>query len=536
MGNSHKNRFIKNGLDINLLSEENKLIISEIPKRDYTYVCKMCKKIPKIEVEFCIELGYIKRLYFIECRKSFGINIKSFDDDFNLMRVPLNELKKNQMKFKKEKEKNENILPFESIDDFNEYIKVYQSYLKIKERLKIYNSGDTNNNKIFSLFEDLLFIGLHGSGTRYEYENAIIIKEYMFTKFNIYSQEILLKNKQRLIKLKTFSSTNIEIFKIKKDLYALKQKEYSSAVIVKLEKLLDKDFVPNEYTKYCNYNEYKEYKYIPIELHKNIIIIKNDEKLKDISSLGKNRYLLQIETNYAYNNIYQCFYKEDINEYYFERVNLPHIGIKKILSLKNNNLVLFTEDDLYIYAYNYETNDFKILKEYPKIKNSKDYDSYEQKSFNIYESKNGDFVFNNKFEIVCISHCNYEIKCIINFDKKIQSFSQLNDQIFKITYGQKTWLENYYYLNIKKMRLYKKIKNYDRKYLCNNIYIEFSNEEILINEQKKNILRINYDFGIKHNLIINENKNIFGIVLEHRIGEKFLDFRKEEKMIFYQLK
>ena len=48
----------------------------------------------------------------------------------------------------------------------------------------------------------------------------------MFTKFNIYSQEILLKNKQRLIKLKTFSSTNIEIFKIKKDLYALKQKEY----------------------------------------------------------------------------------------------------------------------------------------------------------------------------------------------------------------------------------------------------------------------------------------------------------------------
>jgi hypothetical protein len=116
-------------------------------------------------------------------------------------------------------------------------------------------------------------------------KNAIIIKDFLFTKFNIYSKEILLKNKQRLIKLNSFKINNIEIFHIKNDLYALKTKENFNLVIIKFEKLLEETFIPDEYVKYAKYRDYDD---IPAELRKKYLIVY-------FKSFVEDRYFLKLE-------------------------------------------------------------------------------------------------------------------------------------------------------------------------------------------------------------------------------------------------
>ena len=548
MGNSYdKNRFIKGGLNIDLISEEDKKLINEIPKRDYTYVCKLCGQIPKIQVEYCEGLGYIKALYFIECRKKLEINIKSFDDNFQLMRVPLNDLKKdNYMKLKKfGVELDENTLPFESLNDFNEYVTVYRSYMKLKERILKYNSGDTNNNKLFSLFEDFLFIGLHSYNTRYEYENAIIIKDYLFTKFNIYSKEILLKNKQRLIKLNSFKINNIELFHIKNDLYALKKKENFNLVIIKFEKLLDETFVPDEYVKYAKYRDYDD---IPAELRKNYLIVYFKSfvenrylRLENIFSFGENNYLLDFSIS-SDHHYYKFIFEENDKNYLREKFVIHNKDPKRAYVLKNNKIVAMTSNDLYIYEYNNKNkkNIFEVVKIYLNL-NKNNYYNY---ILSFVELHNGDFVFNFGHKIICISHYNYQIKCIVNLKKNIERLSTIGDETIKIGLENGYYSYEGYYLNLSKMKLYehfivgkyvfnediKKRKRYD---LINNVYIEFDGQ-INFNQKDNNIQRINYDFGISKDVIVNKKKNIFGIRITVRKEDSFdVDI---EKMIFYQLK
>ena len=540
MGNSYKkNRFIKGGLNIDLISDEDKKLINEIPKRDYTYVCKLCGQIPKIEIEYCDKLGYINTLYFIECRKKLEIDIKSFDDNFQLKRVPLNDLKKdNYMKFKKFRvELDENTLPFESLNDFNEYINVYRSYKKLKDRILKYNSGDSNNNKIFSLFEDFLFIGLHGYGTRYEYENSIIIKDFLFTKFNIYSKEILLKNKQRLIKLNSFEITNIELFHIKNDLYALKRKENLNLRIIKFENLLDEAFVPEEYMKYCKNKDYKD---IPIEFRKYFIIMGNDEsrRFENLFSFGENKYLFEYYSSYNY-HYYKFIFNEELKEYTINRFDIPGKELVRAYILKNNIIVAKTSYDLYIYEYNNEKNDFLTVKNYLNL------GGYNNRYNHFFvELKNGDFVINIGYKIIFMSHNNYEIKCVVNFGKEYEEILKINDKTIKIGFESDYYKTlKAYYIDINKIILsnQKLVDEYafgedleNKKYdLCNNVYIKFG-RIITINQKDKNIHRIYYDFNISKDVIINKKKDIFGIRMEH-YKEKSIDIDKE-KMIFYQLK
>ena len=50
MGN--KNTFPKKRIEKNNLSDKDKELINKIPRIDYTYICKYCKKIPKIEIVY----------------------------------------------------------------------------------------------------------------------------------------------------------------------------------------------------------------------------------------------------------------------------------------------------------------------------------------------------------------------------------------------------------------------------------------------------------------------------------------------------
>ena len=157
---------------------------------------------------------------------------------------------------------------------------------------------------------------MHSYNTRYEYENSIIIKDFLFTKFNIYSKEILLKNKQRLIKLNSFKINNIEIVHIKNDLYALKRKDNFNLVVIKFEKLLDKTFIPEEYIKYAEYSDYGD---IPFELRKNYLIVYFESfyqdtylRIENIFSFGENKYLLDFSKNMIIIN--HCYYIFIFNE------------------------------------------------------------------------------------------------------------------------------------------------------------------------------------------------------------------------------
>ena len=69
-----------------------------------------------------------------------------------------------------------------TINELNEYLKVYKSYLNLREEMKKYNFGDVKNNELFSLFEDLLEIGLYGFGTYNEYKKPWRVTDHVFGK------------------------------------------------------------------------------------------------------------------------------------------------------------------------------------------------------------------------------------------------------------------------------------------------------------------------------------------------------------------
>ena len=185
MGNIYENEFIPKNIDLKLLSQEDQNFIYNIPFIDFTYICTYCRKIPQLDIKYDEKKGNIKSLYLNECGSKIKLDISN--NNLGLKKIPLEMLYKfNYMNINSNKIlKNENKLPFETINELNEYLKVYKSYLNLREEMKKYNFGETKNNELFSLFEDLLYIGLYGFGTYNEYKNSIIIKEFLMEKFKI---------------------------------------------------------------------------------------------------------------------------------------------------------------------------------------------------------------------------------------------------------------------------------------------------------------------------------------------------------------
>ena len=133
----------------------------------------------------------------------------------------------------------------------------------------------------------------------------------------------------------------------------------------------------------------------------------------------------------------------------------------------------------------------------------------------------------------------------MNFGKEYERILKINDKTIKIGFESEDcfFTLKAYYIDINKIILsnQKLVDEYafgedleNKKYdLCNNVYIKFG-RIITINQKDKNIHRIDYDFNISKDVIINKKKDIFGIRMEH-YKEKSIDIDKE-KMIFYQLK
>ena len=110
-----------------------------------------------------------------------------------------------------------------------------------------------------------------------------------------------------------------------------------------------------------------------------------------------------------------------------------------------------TLNDLYIYEYNNRLKNriVKAVKIYHNL-NKMDVDYIHS----FVELKNGDFVFNFGYKIFCISHNNYQIKCVVNLKKRFERLSIIDDETIKIGFENGYFSYEGYYLNLSKMKLY----------------------------------------------------------------------------------
>ena len=569
MGN--ENEFIKGYINFNILSEEDKKLIMNIPYIDFTYICNKCNKIPKINIEYNYKDGYIEKLYFEECNTEININLND-KSNFLLKKKDLNSLyKENFMNIKYISDKTylkNKSLPFRTKDDLKEYIRVYKSYLKLRNEIKKYNSGDTKKNKVFSLFEDLLSIGLYGLGSENEYKNSIIIKDFLFDKFKVYNSEIALNNKYSLINHGIIYFHNASKIKhLKKNIYSIKYYNKNNTYfntyffISKIDSIDDIYLLRESYTEYHKANSYT---IIPKELRKNFIIFdktmnmkahyldcppkvskKNNEKnsessvvvtleklnhsFKDIIMVGKDKYMISTSNLYLFIFIFDENLNEYTNKMYI--LNLEN-GYKEemveLYSLKNNNIIIITLYSVLIYEFNQNNNNLKYIKHFFGI-NKDRFNQDSENSIKLYELKNGDFIFNFPTKIFCVSGISYEIKSIINFNKWINfSFNCDHEMIVGCN-------EILCHLNLKNLKFFieKKYDKYNNFYIHNNIVFYSFNKYFEMRDSKTSKLIYEEKFlddyyfnNLKFNFV-NKKENIF-----------FLSFSNVAIMAFkiYQIK
>ena len=548
--NNSKNGFLKKGVDINLLSDDYKEIIKQIqqkPSIGFTYICKKCKQIPKIEPELDLDdfnyiniksEGYIGKINFRECKNSIILNEENIDsNDFNLEKVSLNKLKEdNYMNINQlQTNKNDNFLNFETLDNFYQYIEVYKSYLNIKKIIEDYNLHDTKNDKIFTLFENLLLLGFYGYGTKYEYENSIIIKQFSLDKFYMYVKEYSLR--LRLLNINIIDIKKMDIHKVYGDenLYALipyYRDNYKGIYILKYQSFLDKSFDIQKCIDYCY-----EIDSIPEENKKNILSREKGEYLLDIISLGEKRYLIRKEKReFALFNCrpddskaYTYCFDEPKNEYIIEKINLDKdIEIEKISLFKKNKVLIETIENLYLYEIINENNSlkFNLIKKFD-IKSDEKYLDL-RGEISLIEANNDDIIYYYPSKLLVISTINYQIKTTFKLNGFI-TLEQLNKNLIKIDDVFKMDLSALC-LDMNKMSLVR-INNLNGYYLDKNFWIKKEYNAIFIYDSKlkKIILSYQYDnnnLGYTKVFILNKKEKKFGIFFSYKNNEnKFMIFQ-----------
>jgi len=509
--NFGKNEFILKNIYLKSLSQEDQNIINSIPYIDSTFICVYCKKITKIDIKYDKSEGHIIALYFNECGKKIKLDD---NNNFGLKKISLQTLyKENYMNINTNKIlKNEQNLPFETIDELNEYLKVYKSYLNLKEEMKKYNFGDTKNNELFSLFEDLLQIGLYGFGTYNEYKNSIIIKEFLMEKFKIFNKIQVLTNGLKLFRYNyvTFKKT-ANVIHLKDNIIALNyhNKNFNNKFcLLKLEINNNNFFESNIYQKYFEFDSYKD---IPIEFRKNFILCNETINFLNIFCFENNEYLVQPEN---IKMLYKFYFDENINEYLYKTfdINIKE-DIANIFVLDNNDIVVITFTHVYILRIDYSSNALICVKQFFDL-------NIPYHRPNLLKMNNGNF--------------------IINFQRKIIYFSKYYDiiSVFKIIYSEFQFCDFYnmikldneniifgnkgksYHLNIKKFNFsFFEISEPASFGINDNIIGEVKiNDYFSLFDYKlnKSIYRENfgdcYIWNYSRFVLLDESKNIFGFI------------------------
>lgn len=553
MGNN--NSFLKNGIKINNLSDKEKELINKIPHTDYTYICKYCKKIPRIEIvyneekenekniffekNFLTNKKYIVKIKFKECKHSITLNGFDNYDDYNeadflgLIKVSLDKLREeNFMNVNKRKNviNKEEYLNFDNINDFNEYLNVYKSFLNIKDKIKEYNLDDTKNNKIFTLFENLLYIGLNGLGTKFEFENSIAIKEFTFDKFICYNKEFPVNDNLHFINIRNIVfKISIEVYNINNELYALEpshnlEYKYTKIYIVKYDQFLNKSFNIDEYIQYCRSDCA-----VPKELKKYFLNLPQIWLLSinNIIALEENAYIIRI-----YNELFKYVFDEIKNEYLIEKIRLENEededdGLQELISLKNNIIFIITIKYIYFYSYNKENKTLNYAKKFNNMLGKK---SHPKDILHIIDLNNGKTLFYYYSSILIISLVTQQIQTFVKFDSN-GYIHRINDKLLKFKDYSSFSSRKSYYLDIYKSKIFKKESKYDEfnidgQFLNNDIIISEGLNCIKIKDRKtKNIEYIN--MGILNIFIFNKEENLFGLYIYDNKKYKLLIYKKK---------
>ena len=519
--NNFEKEFIPRNIDLKLLSQEDQNIINNIPYIDFTYICIYCKKIPKLDIKYDKEEGHIKSLCLEECGNKVKLdNSKSnepgahlkldINNNFGLKKISLETLyKENYMSINSNKIlKKENKLPFETIKELNEYLKVYKSYLNIREEMKKYNFGETKNNELFSLFEDLLYIGLYGFGTYNEYKNSIIIKEFLLEKFKTFNKIQVLTNGLKLFRLNyvTFKKT-ANVIHLKDNIIALKyhNKDYNNKFcVLKYDLKSENFFDSNIHQKYSEFHSYKD---IPLEFRKNFILCNECLEFDKIFYFGKNEYLVQPQNKKF---LYKFYFDENINEYLYNKFDIKIEGdISNIFVLDNNDIVVITFSHVYIYTIDYGSNLLFCIKQFFDL-------NFPYQRPTLLKMKNGNFIINFPEKLIYFSK-SYEI---ISIFKIIYIKSQFYDMIKlnneKIIFGN---MGKSYHLNIKTFKFsFFEIAEYVSFGINDNILGKTFSDSFSLFDYKLNKSIYIEKFGDPYYwlnsrfILLDRSKNIFGFI------------------------
>ncbi len=513
--------FIPRNIDLKLLSEEDQNIINSIPYIDFTYVCIYCKKIPKLDIKYDKEEGHIKSLCLKECGEMIKLdNSKSnepgahlkldVNNNFGLKKIPIETLyKENYMSININKIlKDKNKLPFETINDLNEYLKVYKSYLNLKDLMKKYNYGETKSNELFSLFEDLLHIGLYGFGTHNEYKNSIIIKEFLMEKFKIFNKIQVLTNGLKLFRLNyvTLKKT-ANVIHLKDNIIALKyhNKDFNNKFcVLKFDLNNDNIFDSKIYQKYFIFDSYKD---IPLELRKNFILCNEGLEFDKIFYFGKNEYLVQPENKKF---LYKFHFDENINEYRYKKIDINIEGdIANIFVLDNNDIVVISFSHVYFFTIDDGSNSLFCVRQFFDLNVP-----YQRPT--LQKMKNGNFIINFPEKLIYFSK-SYEIISvfkIIYLKSQFYDMIKLDDENIIFGYNLKS-----YHLNIKKFNfIFFDIAEYVTFGINDNILGRSDSDSFSLFDYKLNKSIYIESFGDPYYwlnsrfILLDKSKNIFGFI------------------------
>ena len=519
----YPNRFLKRNILKSQLTQDEQNILNSLEKSKYGYYCHYCNKFPVITfskeldpreqysstmIQLTLEednwntKGDYKSYQFRDDEFTCGVKIENIDFIENY--------KLNQMvKGKYIKEKSDDLLPFETLDDCHEYLKVAKKFLELKEKIKLYNFDDHKNNYVYEFFELLLTNGLYGFGTLYEYHNALSIYNFLnFEDLKQYNIGFDLKDGDIIYELKKFNL--YQVVKIKKlnnnDLFAfIVDVNYSfSSFGIFLEKLT----IENKFVDSFNFNnKYLEYKE-PNLPHKKILLKYENYNFEDIIELEKDKYLLLLSNN----QLIIATFNENSNNYEYNII--PDLKCIMFLKLKSGKIIIINE--LNIILMKFSDNELKVIK--TQTITLSFFNNNGKFKFLSYELLNGNIVFTINDKSFCYFNIKtFQIQFIFNFKSKIDDgdnyyikhFNQFKDK--NILYCS---FENVgcYKINLKNSKIEKQLLNYAKsikidKYIIMNIL-----NLLIINDEKNSFIFNKKLLALDELILINEKSKMFASI------------------------
>ena len=405
-------------------------------------------------------------------------------------------------------------LNFQNINNFNEYLNVYKSYLNIKDQIKKYNLDDTRNNKVFTLFENLLYIGYNGLGTKFEFENSIAIKEFTFDKFIFYNKELAINDDIHFINIRNIIfKESIELFNINNKLYGIKpwkeNAKNDKIYIVKYDSFLNEFYKVNEYLKYC-FNDCV----VPKELKKDFLNLPQELLFFHVSNiivLEENVYIVRI-----YNMLIKYSFDEKRNEYLIDdfKVENKDNEFQELILLKNNIIFIMTIDYIYFYSYNKENKNLKFEKKFTNIFGKK---SHPKDSLHIIYLNKGKILFYYiNTAILIISMINQQIQLIVKMNKNAY-IHRINEKLLKFEDFSLFSNVKKTFFDINKEKLFEMESefnefNIDDYCLNNDIVIKNGLEGIEIKNRKTKKIEY-FHMGLLDIFIFNKKENLFGLYI-----------------------